>query len=214
MKHFKGRRDKIFLASKTHNRSRDGSLRLLDDSLRRLKTDHLDLWQLHDLRTMGDLKAIFSKSGALKAAQEIKAQGLIRFIGITGHHDPKILLKAMKRFSFDTVMCAVNPGDKYYLSFKDTVIPKAVKQDMGIIAMKVLARGNILRTSGIKTVKEAISYVLSLPVTVAIIGCETPEEVEENVSIARMFEKLSDEEMRRLEDLVGLYYKDLNFYKK
>lgn len=209
-----GKRDEIFIASKTHLRTRDSSLRLLEDSLKRLRTDHLDLWQLHDLRNMEDLNTIFSNKGALKAAQEARSQGLIRFIGITGHYDPQILLEAMKRFSFDTVMCAVNAGDKYYRSFQDTVISDAVKRNMGIIAMKVLARGNIFRPTGIKTPREAIHYVLSLPVSVTIIGCKTPKEVEENVAIAKLFRKLSTEEMRELEELVKFYQPDLNFYKK
>lgn len=210
---FQGRRDGIFLASKTHERTKDGSLRLLDDSLKRLKTDHLDLWQMHDLRTMRDLNAIFAKGGALEAAQEAKAQGLIRFIGITSHHDPKILLEAMKRFSFDTVMCAVNAGDRFYLPFKDTVIPEALRQDMGIIGMKVLARGYILRDDGIKTAQEAISYVLNLPVSVVIIGCSTPDEVEENVRIAKTFKRLSKVEVARLESLVKKYFEDVNYFK-
>lgn len=158
------RRDNIFLASKTHERTRSGSLKLLEDSLNRLRTDHLDLWQLHDLRTKDDLDEIFSKDGALKAAQEAKEQGLIKFIGITGHHDPQILLEAMRRFPFDTVMCSVNAADIWYLPFKDTVIPEAIKQNMGIIAMKVLGRGALLRKDGIETAKEGISYVLNLPV--------------------------------------------------
>ena len=90
-----GRRKNIFLASKTHDRTKDGSLHLLDDSLKRLRTDHLDLWQFHDLRTIDDLNEIFSKDGTLKAALKAKEQGLIRFIGITGHHDPQILLEAV-----------------------------------------------------------------------------------------------------------------------
>lgn len=208
-----GRRKGIFLASKTHDRTRDGSLRLLEDSLRRLRTDQIDLWQLHDLRTRDDLGTIFSKDGALKAAQEAREKGLIKFIGITGHHDPQILLEAMRRFPFDTVMCAVNAGDKYYLPFKDTVIPEANRQNMGIVAMKVLARGYILRNDGIETAKEAISYVLTLPVSILIIGCRTPQEVEENVRIAKTFKPLSGEEMAQLESLTKGYFQDVNYFK-
>ena len=208
-----GRRDKIFLASKTHDRTKDGSLRLLEDSLKRLKTDHLDLLQLHDLRTRNDLEAIFSKDGALKAAQEAKEQGLIRFIGITGHRDPRILLEAMRRFSFDTVMCSVNAGDVHYLPFKDTVISEATKQNMGIIGMKVLARGYILRQDGIRTAQDAIWYVLNLPVSVVIIGCSSPREVEENAAIAKTFQTLSKEEMRNLESLTKNYFQDVNYFK-
>lgn len=209
----KGRRKGIFLASKTHDRTRDGSLRLLNEGLKRLKTDYLDLWQLHDLRTKDDLDEIFSKNGALKAAQEAKEQGLIRFIGITGHYDPDILLEAMRRFSFDTVMCSINAADIHYLSFKDTVIPEANKQNMGVIAMKVLARGYILREDGVKTAKQAISYVLNLPVSVVIIGCTTPKEVEENVAIVKTFQGPSQGEMLHLEELTKKYFQEANFFK-
>src|SRR5215468_1982947 len=98
------RRRDLFLASKTHDRTRDGSLRLLDDSLRRLRTDHLDLWQLHDLRTEDDLARIFGKSGALEALLAARAEGRVRHLGLTGHHDPAILLEAMRRFPFDSIL--------------------------------------------------------------------------------------------------------------
>src|SRR5271155_5008124 len=105
------RRRQIFLASKTHDRTRDGSLRLLDESLKRARTDHLDLWQLHDLRTLGDLKAIFGRGGALEALVQAREEGRVRFLGLTGHEDPAILLEAMGRFDFDTVLMARNGAD-------------------------------------------------------------------------------------------------------
>lgn len=142
-----------------------------------------------------------------------KGEIVEKFIGITGHHDPQILLEAMRRFTFDTVMSSVNAADRWYLPFKDMVIPEAVRQNMGIIAMKVLARGYLLRKDGIKTAKEAISYVLSLPVSVVIIGCTTPEEVEENVHIAKTFQLLSEEDMRHLESLTKGYFQDTNYLK-
>ena len=188
-------------------------MRLLENSLKRLRTDHLDLWQMHDLRSENDLNEIFSKDGALKAAQEARDQGLIKFIGITGHYDPQILLEAMRRFSFDTVMCSVNAADRWHMPFKETVIPEAAGQNMGIIAMKVMAHGNILKKGGIETAGEAISYVLSLPVSVAIIGCSDPKEVEENAYIAKTFKALPEEEMARLESLAEKYSRDLNYFK-
>jgi aryl-alcohol dehydrogenase-like predicted oxidoreductase len=97
------RRRDVFLACKTHDRSRDGSLRLLDDSLRRLRTDYLDLWQLHDLRTQEDLRRIFARGGALESLVHARAEKRARFLGLTGHHDPAILVEAMRRFPFDTV---------------------------------------------------------------------------------------------------------------
>lgn len=113
------RRTDIFLASKTADRTRDGSLRVLDDSLRRLRTDHLDLWQLHDLRTISDLDTIFSKQGAIHALVQARDAGRVRFLGLTGHHDPEILLEAMRRFEFDTVLMAVNVADVHRHRFPD-----------------------------------------------------------------------------------------------
>ncbi len=135
------RRQEIFLASKTHDRTRDGSLRLLDDSLRRLRTDHLDLWQLHDLRTNDDLDRIFSKGGAIEALIQAREEGRVRFLGMTGHHDPAILLEAMRRFDFDTVLVALNAADVHRLSFIRTVLPEAQRRGLGVIGMKVYGAG-------------------------------------------------------------------------
>ena len=190
------RRREIFLASKTHNRTRDGALRLLEDSLRRLRTDHLDLWQLHDLRTMRDLDVIFSKGGAIEALVEARDEGRVRFLGITGHYDPTILLEAMRRFDFDTVLVALNAADVHRLSFVETVLPEAARRGMGVIGMKVYGAGTLVRRhglfgrvgeSGIST-DEAMGYVLSLPsVSTVVIGCQMPAEVDDNTRIAREF---------------------------
>src|SRR3989442_14563153 len=108
-----GRRAGVVLASKTHERSRDGSLRLLDDSLRRLRTDYLDLWQLHDLRTPEQLERIFGRGGAMEALLQARREGRVRYLGLTGHHDPAILLEALRRAPFDTVLVALNAGDEH-----------------------------------------------------------------------------------------------------
>jgi predicted aldo/keto reductase-like oxidoreductase len=191
------RRKQIFLGSKTHDRTRDGSLRLLDESLRRARTDHFDLWQLHDLRTLDDLNRIFAKGGALEALLQAKAEGRVKHLGITGHHDPAILLEAMRRFAFDTVLVAINAADVHRLPFISTVVAEAARQDMGVIAMKVCAQKRILARM---KMTEALGYVWSLPgVSLAIVGCETPGEVDENADIARSFQPLSAEQMRELE---------------
>ena len=139
------RRSQVFLASKTHERTRDGSLRLLDESLKRLRTDHLDLWQLHDLRTSSDLKMIFGRGGALEALIQAREEGRVRFLGLTGHHDPAILLEAMSRFDFDTVLVALNAADVHRLSFARSVLVEAARRGMGVIGMKVYAAGALLR---------------------------------------------------------------------
>ena len=193
------RRQQVFLASKTHERSRDGSLRLLDDSLIRLRTDHLDLWQLHDLRTTDDLDGIFAKGGALEALVRAREEGRVRFLGLTGHHHPAILVEAMRRFAFDTVLVALNAADVHRLSFIRTVLPEAVSRGIGVIGMKVCAQGRLLEDNGIN-MDEAMGYVLSLRgVSTIIVGCQTPGEVEDNVRIVRQFRPFGEEQMRALE---------------
>lgn len=208
------RRRQIFLASKTHERSRDGSLRLLEDSLRRLRTDHLDLWQIHDLRTWEDLDRIFAKDGAIQALIQAREQKRVRFLGITGHHDPEILLEAMRRFDFDTILVALNAADVHRLSFIQTVLPEAVRRSMGIIGMKVCAQGKLLG-SGRLTMNEAMSYVLSLEgVSTVIVGCRTPEEVEQNVQIAKEFSPLNANERAALEERTRRSFADYSYFKK
>src|SRR5881392_423270 len=208
------RRQQVFLASKTHDRSRDGSLRLLDDSLLRLRTDQLDLWQLHDLRTRDDLDRIFAKRGALEALVRAREEGRVRFLGLTGHHDPAILVEAMRRFAFDTVLVALNAADVHRLSFIRTILPEAVSREMGVIGMKVCAQGRLLGDGGI-TMDDAMGYVLSLPgVSTIIVGCETPREVEDNVRITRQFETFDDERMRTLETRTAAQAAAFTYYKK
>jgi predicted aldo/keto reductase-like oxidoreductase len=208
------RRREIFLASKTHDRTRDGSLRLLDESLRRLRTDHLDLWQLHDLRTMQDLDRIFARGGAIEALVQARAEGRVRFLGLTGHHDPDILLEAMRRFDFDTLLVALNAADIHRLSFITTVLPEAARRGMGVIGMKVLAQGALL-ARGTLSVEEAIHYVLSLPgVCHAIIGCKTPAEVDENARIARTFVPLDAQRQRMLEEQTRTSAATFAYYKR
>jgi predicted aldo/keto reductase-like oxidoreductase len=193
------RRRGVFLASKTHDRSRDGSLRLLDDSLKRLRTDHLDLWQLHDLRTAEDLARIFSRGGAIEALVRAREEGRVRSLGLTGHHDPAVLLEAMRRFDFDTVLVALNAADVHRLSFARTVLPEASRRGMGVIGMKVYAAGALIGP-GRLAAPEAMGYVLSLPgVSTVVIGCGTPEEVDQNARLAREFAPFDDARLRALE---------------
>lgn len=206
-------RPKIFLASKTHDRTYDGSLRLLDESLRRLRTDYLDLWQLHDLRTEDDLSRIFSKSGAMKALLQARTEGCVRHLGITGHHDPAILLAAMTEFDFDTVLIPLNAADVHRLPFRDTVLPEAARRKLGIIGMKSTAQGVLLK-NGTVTMEEAMGYVLSLPgVSTVIIGCKTPGEVDENARVARRFVPFDDQKMHELESRTLPDAKDFNYFK-
>lgn len=192
-----GARDRVFLASKVHPRTRDAALALLDDSLRRLGTDRLDLWQLHDLRDHHDLAEIFGPDGVLKAALEAKTQGRVRFIGLTGHHDPAILLEAMRRYPFDSVLCALNPADPRRLPFTTSVVADARERGMGVVGMKVLAAGRFVidRTA---TPTELIRYGASLADTV-IVGCSSVDEVRANLALARGFPEMPQAERTALE---------------
>jgi aryl-alcohol dehydrogenase-like predicted oxidoreductase len=210
------RRREVFLASKTHDRTRDGSLRLLDESLKRLRTDHLDLWQLHDLRSPGDLRAIFGRGGAMEALVEARERGLVRFLGLTGHHDPAILLDAMGRFEFDTVLVALNGADIHRSSFARSVLAEAASKGMGVIGMKVYAAGILVR-AGVHGLSpaQAMGYVLSLPgVSTVVIGCSSPDEVDENARIAREFRPLDEPAMHAIERHTGPNAGHFTSYKK
>jgi aryl-alcohol dehydrogenase-like predicted oxidoreductase len=208
------RRRDVFLACKTADRTRDGSLRVLDDILRRLRTDHLDLWQLHDLRTPHDLERIFARGGALEALLQARDEGRVRFLGLTGHHDPAILLEAMRRFAFDTVLVALNAADIHRLSFLRTVLPEARRQGMGVIGMKVCAQGRLLGR-GRLTMDEALGYVLSQEgVSLAIVGCSTPKEVDENAQIVRAFTPFDAGRLRELEDRTRAEAVAYGYYKR
>src|SRR3989338_445960 len=210
-----GDRPKIVLASKTHDRTRDGSLHLLEDSLKRLRTDHLDVWQLHDLRSLEDLDQIFAHDGAIHAVEEAKAQGLIRFVGMTGHYDPAVLVEGLRRYPFDTVMCSLNVADRHRRPFQTSLVPEAHQRGTGLIAMKVLAQGLLPQFAHPSvTTAKAVHYVLSLPISTLIIGCRTPQEVEEDVRIGTAFAPLSPDEMTQLEEAVKPVARQLSSFKR
>ena len=190
-------RDRVFLASKTHRRERDEALALLDDSLDRLGTDRLDLWQLHDLRTTTDLDRIFGKGGAIEAVEQAKADGRVRFVGITGHHDPAILVEAMRRYPVDTVLCAINPADRARSPFLSSVISEARRRNIGIIGMKIMAAGRLLRDDA-ATPEELIHYAASYTDTV-IIGCSSIAEVRQNLAVRDTFTPMNEDELAALE---------------
>jgi len=208
------RRKEVFLASKTHNRSYDGSMGFLEESLKSLQTDQLDLWQLHNVRTQDDLDKIFAKDGAIKALESARDQKLVRFAGITGHRDPFILKKAIEQYPFDSILMALNAADRHMASFIENLLPVAVAKKMAIVGMKVPARGKIFREGGITRMDQAMGYVLTLPVSTIIVGISTQKELDENVRIAREFSPLSSAEMKKLEDLTKPYFADALFFKE
>jgi predicted aldo/keto reductase-like oxidoreductase len=195
----KGSRERVLLASKCHERTRDRALRLLDDSLRRLGTDHLDTWQMHDLREMNELDVLSGKGGALQAALEAKADGRIRFVGVTGHHDPGVLIEAMRRFPFDTILVAINPADRRYRPFIPTVVAEARTRKMGVIGMKALAGGRMVEAapSG-----DLLRYAATHADTV-VVGCSTVEEVRANLAVTDDFISMTEAEQGGLEKRIA-----------
>ncbi len=207
------RRNEVFLATKTGDRSYDGTMRLIEQSLKRLRTDHLDLYQLHNVRTATDLEGIFAADGAIKALEKLKDEKVIRYTGITGHKNPDVLLQGINEYPFDCLLMSFNAGDVHYDSFKENLLQEAVNKEMGIIAMKVTARGRIFQESGLQNMKQALDYVFSFPISTAIVGISNQSEVDENARIAADFEKLPDDEIKRLEELVKPYEQEANFFK-
>ena len=209
----KTRRDEVFLATKTLSRSYDGAKSDLEQSLKNLQTEKIDLWQMHSVTANEDVDAIFSDNGCLKAFEEARDQGIVRFLGITGHESPVPMKALIDRYPFDTVLMALNAADKYYRSFIEGLLPTAVEKNMGIIGMKIPARGRIFDNNGIITMEEAMSYVLSLPVSTIIIGIGEIAELEKNIRIAKEFAQLSADEMLAIEKKAEPYFKELMFFK-
>ena len=182
-------------------------------ALVRLRTDYLDLWQLHDLRTKADLNQIFARDGALRALVQAREEGRVRFLGLTGHQSPAILLEAMRRFDFDTVLVALNAADVHRLSFIREVLPEACRRGMGVIGMKVYSQGRLLGEGGLSAA-DAMGYVLSLQgVSTVIIGCRTPAEVEDNVRIVRQFVPFERSRMLGLEARTLSNAEKFTYYK-
>ena len=205
----KGSRESVLLASKCHERTRDRALRLLDDSLRRLGTDHLDTWQMHDLREMDELDVLSGKGGALQAALEAKADGRLRFVGLTGHHDPDVLLEAMRRFPFDTILVAINPADHRYRPFIPTVVVEARKRAMGVVGMTALAGGRLV---GAAPSGDFLRYAATHADTV-VVGCSTVDEVRANLLIADGFVPMTDAEQQALETRIALRASTYDYFK-
>ena len=213
------RRNDAFLATKTRERSREASLRMIERSLQLLQTDHVDLWQLHDVGTITDVNAIFAKGGAMEALLEMKEQKVVRHLGITGHYRPDALMECIRRYPFDTILMAMNAADPHHFSINEQLLPLAVERRMGIIGMKVPARGRILSswtpppieqqkhswegmvlapTPGTLTMREAMYYTLSRPVSTIIVGCDSVAQLEENLRLAREFTPLSETQAAEL----------------
>jgi aryl-alcohol dehydrogenase-like predicted oxidoreductase len=186
-----GYRDKTFLMTKIDGRSKREATRQLDESLRRLQTDRIDLVQHHEVIRFEDPHRIFDAEGANAALIEARTAGKLRYIGFTGHKDPRIHLHTLEvarehGFTFDTVQMPLNVMDAHYRSFEKLVLSELVKQNIGVLGMKSMANGIILK-SGTVTAVECLNYALSLPTSVVITGCDSMEVLEQALEVARTF---------------------------
>jgi uncharacterized protein len=193
----KTRRDEVFLATKINRRSREGVLEEIRESLERLQSDYVDLIQIHGVNAWADLEQALAPDGAVAALEEARAQGLVRFIGITGHTRPELLAHALGEYRFDSVLVALGMAD-HLVSAPDTfLLPVARAQNVAVIAMKVLGHGEF------QNVELALRYSLGLPgVSLAIIGMDSREQIEEIASMAARYEPLLEHEREQLVDEV------------
>jgi predicted aldo/keto reductase-like oxidoreductase len=212
-KALKERRRNIFLTSKSHARDRKGALAHLHETLAYMQTDHLDLWQVHDVREEEELAEIFGPRGAIEAFSEAKQLGKTRFIGVTGHHDPSIIRTCIERFDFDTVLMPVNPAEPAYKSFIDEVLPLAREKNMGIIGMKVYFRGFASQLPGYTGMEPFFRFALSQPVTNIVVGCDNVAQLAENVRFAESFKPMEEEEQKKLVRDTAAFARKLMYYK-
>lgn len=207
------RRDGVFQASKSASRDRDGALRDLEETLSRMNTDRLDLWQIHDVRTADDLRAIGGKGGALEAFVSAREEDMVKHIGVTGHHDPSVLTQAVRKWPVDSVLLPVNPVEAALGGFLDQTLPAARERGMAIIGMKILGASHYVLLKYGVTAEMLVRYALSHPITVAIVGCSAPEEVAELVRAGQATAPLSEAEQEKLEGLFRPYAQKMAFYR-
>ncbi|RCJ26961.1 aldo/keto reductase [Nostoc minutum NIES-26] len=209
-----GRRDKVFLMTKvcTHGRDRKVAMQQLEESLRRLKTDRLDLWQIHEVVYYNDPEMIFRPNGAIEALAQAKKEGKVRFVGFTGHKDPAIHLKMLSyNYPFDTVQMPLNCFDASFKSFEQQVLPELNKRGIAAIGMKSLSGNGDAVKKGIVSPQEAIRYAMSLPVATVVSGIDSLAVLRQNLAIARGFQPMQAKEMQALRDRCAQYAADGGF---
>jgi aryl-alcohol dehydrogenase-like predicted oxidoreductase len=197
-----GYRDKVFLMTKIDGRSRREAARQLDESLRRLQTDHIDLAQHHEVIRFDDPHRVFDDEGANAALVEARQAGKVRYIGFTGHKDPQIHLHMLEvasdhDFTFDAAQMPLNVMDAHYRSFERLVVPELVKQGIGVLGMKPIGNGIILK-SKTATALECLRYALNLPTSVVITGCDSMQVLEQALDVGETFQPMSDAEVNAL----------------
>ena len=205
-------REAVFQTSKSASRDRQGALNDLVSSLERLQTDYLDLWQIHDIRTEADFAAISGPGGALEAFVFARDKGIVKNIGVTGHHDPSILTKAVQEWPVDTVLLPVNPAEKVIGGFLTHTLDAALEKGIAVIGMKILGAGHYVQPQLGLTAEKLIRYALSCNITLPIIGCSTPEEVQELVTAGEQ-PALSQDEKDAITELFTPHARHNAFYR-
>jgi aryl-alcohol dehydrogenase-like predicted oxidoreductase len=199
----KGRRDKVFLMTKvcTHGREAALAMQMLEQSLNRLQTDHLDLWQIHGVSFDNDPELFIRQGGTAEALRKAKEQGKVRFVGFTGHKDPQLHLKMLNTgFPFDSVQMPLNPFDATFHSFETQVLPELNRRGIAALGMKPIGGHGDPITKGLLSAEEALRYAMSLPVATTITGMEKPEILMQNLAIAQNFQPMTPQEMQALRD--------------
>jgi uncharacterized protein len=197
------RRDKVFLMTKvcTHGRDRHVAMRQLEDSLRRLKTDYLDLWQVHEVVYDNEPELHFAEGGVIEALEQARREGKVRFVGFTGHKSPELHLKMLSYdYPFDACQLPLNCFDATFRSFERKVLPELERRGIAAIGMKSLGGEGDMVRAGVVTAEEALRYAMSLPVATVVSGIDSPAVLRQNLGVARGFTPMSDEEMRRLRE--------------
>jgi uncharacterized protein len=193
-----GLRSKVLLMSKAQLRDRDSAMRQLDETLKRMRTDYLDLWQCHEVSTQAEVDQILGPNGALEAFVKAKQHGKARHIGFTGHRDPDVHQRLLEAFDgWETVQHPVNLIDPHYRSFIQSVLPNIRKKGLGLLGMKSNGMGTITK-NGIASIQECLRFALSQDIDTLVSGPETPEQLEENVLVVKTFQKMTGDEMSAL----------------
>jgi len=209
-----GRRHKVIVMTKvcTHGRDKKLAFMQLEESLRRLRTDYLDLWQIHEVIYPDEPDQHFSPNGSIEALLEAKRQGKVRFVGFTGHKDPAIHLRMLQYgFPWDTCQLPLNVFDSTFRSFERTVLPELTRRGIAPLAMKALSGNGDPIRQGVLTAEEALRYVLSLPIASVVSGIDSLEVLHQNVTIARQFSPMNEDEMQALRRRVESYASDGRF---
>ncbi|MCT8336421.1 aldo/keto reductase [Methanoculleus sp. Afa-1] len=205
-------REPVFLASKSASRLHADAEMDLQATLQRMGIETLDLWQIHDIRTFTDIRDIEAPDGALEAFIEARESGVVRHIGVTGHHDPDVLTHAVETWPVDAVMIPVNPVEEALGGFMDTTLAAAREQGVAVIGMKVLGGSNYLVPGVGVTPEVLVRYALAREVSVAIVGCSTPAEVQALAAAGRSG-PLPDDEAAALVEVFRPHARELAYYR-